>query len=248
MSSLRNDILVSPQDLFTQLSPTATTGPYQAYLPELGARAVTGDGREFRLASAGGTTLVNGTLQQSAAVVANHQNLTTATAAVGATQITVTLGATAATANQYSGGYVTINAGTGIGQTLQIASHPAADASATLVLTLADALVEATAVADSKACLFPNLYSAVIQCPTTRTGAPVGVPLINITTHYYGWLQVWGVVGCLNEGGTAVGLGLAPSGTTAGALATVAATTNQVASAMQAGVTTESRFVFLTIG
>ena len=99
--------MVTPQDLFSAVSNVATTAPYNAGTPQLGVRAVTGDGREFHYVQAGGTALVPGKLQQASAQVANHQNLTpTAATAVGDTSITVTLGGTAATANQYLGGWV----------------------------------------------------------------------------------------------------------------------------------------------
>lgn len=71
----------------------------------LGERAVTPDGRSFRYVKAGGTALVPGKLYQAPAEVTNHQNLApTDAVAIGATSLTVTLGATAATANQYAGG------------------------------------------------------------------------------------------------------------------------------------------------
>src|SRR5215213_6415091 len=104
----------------------------------LGTRMNDGLGNEYVYVKAGGTALVPGKLQQAPAEVTNHQNLTTAAAAIGATSITVTLGNTAATANQYAGGQAIITASTGLGYSYQIKSHPAADASATLVVTLED--------------------------------------------------------------------------------------------------------------
>lgn len=248
MSSLKPDIMINPCDLFTQISPTAGTVPYMTQIPELGVRSVTGDGREFRFQTAGVSNLVAGTLQQSPAIIANHQNLVSTTAAIGATSITVTLAGTAATANQYSGGYLIINAGTGKGQTLRIASNPAqTTTTGTLVLTLEDPFVIATLASDTKSSLYPNLYSGSVINPTTATGSPIGVPLFNITATYYGWIQVKGIASVLNDANTAVGLGLAPSTNTAGALFTATSTGNTVASALIAGVTTEYRQVNLAI-
>ena len=103
----------------------------------LGERAVTPDGRSFRYVKAGGTALVPGKLYQAPAEVTNHQNLApTDAVAIGATSLTVTLGATAATANQYAGGYVVITTGTGVGYQYRISSHPAAALNTTLTLTL----------------------------------------------------------------------------------------------------------------
>lgn len=248
---------------FTQTGATGPLGYGQTSTdPSLatmtGAKFTTSDGREFVLIQNGGTALASGRLIQGPVKIgANHTNLTTATAAIGATQITVTLGATAVTANQYAGGFAVINAGTGIGQTLRIASHPAADASASVVLTLEDALKVATAVADSKTTLELNPYgspngadvrtSGCVVCPTTLTGPIVGVtvgPIAASTTTVpsYGFIQTKGVVGCLNDANTAIGLDLMHSTNTAGAVMTYAvATSGRVGNSHVAGVTTEVR-------
>jgi hypothetical protein len=206
--------------------------------------AVIKDGSdEFVYVKAGASPLVAGTLKQGPAIVANHQNISVASAAsAGATSVTVTLGATAATANFYAGGYMIVNDVDGQGHTYQIASNPAANSAASMVVTLNEELEEALTTS-SQVCLIPNKYNGVIINPTTATNVPVGVGISDIPAEYYGWLQKRGPVACLNDGGTAVGLGLAPSGSVAGALATVAATTDQVAKALQAGVDTEYRAV-----
>jgi hypothetical protein len=236
MTQITGAMLISPQEVFNESSVQNT---------DLGQVARTPDGRCFRYVQAGSTALVAGKLQQAPAIVANHQNIAVAEAAsAGATTVTVTLGATAATANAYSNGYLVVNDGDGEGYTYQIKSHPAADASASLEVELYDELEEALTTS-SEVCLIPNKYNGVIVNPTTATNVPVGVAVKDITASYYGWIQTKGPVGCLNDSATGVGLGLAPSGSVAGALATVAATTNQVATALQAGVDTEYRTVDL---
>jgi hypothetical protein len=68
----------------------------------LGTKAQTIDGRIYRYALAGGTTLAAGLLNIAAADVDNHVNiLVQAIASIGDMQVSVTLGATAATADQY---------------------------------------------------------------------------------------------------------------------------------------------------
>lgn len=240
MSTLTSNPLSLPQALLTSSTTEEIT---------LGTKAVTSDGREFVYVKAGGTVLVAGTLQQASVRVANHANILVASAAaIGDVAITVTLGATAATANQYANGLMIVNDVDGQGFTYQIKSNPAADSAASLVVTLhdEDALLEALTTS-SQVTLVANPYNGVIQNPTTATAAPVGVALVDIAASSFGYLQTHGLVSCLNEGSTAIGLGLAPSGTDAGALATVAATTNQVASAAEAGVDTESNTVFLRL-
>lgn len=218
MSSLKPDIMVNPCDLFTALAPTAGTVPYMTQIPDLGVRAVTGDGREFRFITAGGVTLIPGTLLQASAQIANHQNLApTAVAAIGATSVTVTLGATAATVNQYSGGWALITVTPGQGYMYQISSHPAAALSTTLTLTLTDALIVALSTA-SRVDLIANPYNGVIINPTAASSCPVGAAVFGITNAYYGWIQTKGVTNLLADGAVTVGTSLVASNATAGAV------------------------------
>lgn len=217
-------------------------------LHELGAKVVTNDGRAFRYAKAGAADLVAGNLLQAPAIVANHQNMATSTQAAGDTTVTVTLGATAATANQYAGGFLTLNAGTGKGYSLRIKSHPAANSGATLVLTLEDPFQVATSSSDTKSCLIANPYSGVIQMPTTATSSAVGVATYIISAGQYGWIQVHGPVSVLSDASiAAVGLGLIPSTTTAGCVTVSTATGGNIGYALQAGVSAETRTHFITI-
>ena len=229
----------------------------------VGSKFETPDGREFVVVQNAGTALVAGNLIQGPAKIANHQNLATSTQAVGDKVITVTAGGTLITANQYAGGYILINASTGQGQFLKIASHPSATSSGTCLLTLEDALTVATVAATTKSCLSLNPYgssngtdfrtSGVVVCPTTLTGQVIGVtisPIVATTTTVlsYGLIQTRGPVACLNDANTAIGLDLMPSANTAGAVATyVAATSSRVGTATQAGVTTESRLITIQL-
>lgn len=224
-----------------------------------GARFVTADGREFVLVQNAGVALASGNLIQGPVTIgANHTNLATSTVAIGSATVTVTLGGTAITANQYQNGYVTFNAGTGIGQTLRIASHPAqTSTSGTVVLTLGDPVQVATLSSDTKSTLMLNPYgsqngvdvrtSGVVVCPTSLTGPIIGVTNLPIaastsTVPTYGFIQTKGVVGCLNDATTAIGLDLMHSANTAGAVATyVAATAGNIGNSYVAGVSTEVR-------
>jgi hypothetical protein len=223
-----------------------------------GARFDAADGREFVLVQNAGTALASGRLIQGPAEIANHKNLATSTQAIGSTSVTVTLGGTAVTANQYAGGYVVFNAGTGIGQTLKISSHPAqSSTSGTVVLSLEDVIQVATSSSDTKSTLVLPPYgsangatvatSGVIVCPTTLTGSIAGVTIHPIaastaTVPVYGLIQTKGLVGCLNDAGTAIGLDVMRSSNTAGAVMTyVVATSSRVGSSTVAGVTTEVR-------
>lgn len=230
-----------------------------------GASFDSADGRRFALVQNGGTALVSGVMVQSpASIGANHTGLTTATAAIGSTTITVTLGGTAVTANQYAGGYAVISAGTGIGQTLQILSHPAqTSTSGTVVLTLAEPLSVATAVSDSKTSLtLPQFGSStgatfttsgVVVCPTTLTGRVIGatiypIPASSSTVLSFGYIQTRGAVGVLNQGTTAIGLDLMPSASVAGAVCTyVVATKTRVGTATVAGEDGKTQLITLQL-
>ena len=209
MSQVTSDIQIAAGDLSLN---TASA------LHNLGERAVTPDGRSFRYCQAGASALVPGKLQQASAEVANHQNVTVATTAIAATSITVTLGNTAATANQYAGGWILISAGTGLGYQYKISSHPAAAGNATLVLTLEDPILVATLVSDSKADLIANPFKGVILNPASASSAPVGSGIFAITALYFGWIQVGGVANILNDGGSTVGTNVSASNATAGAV------------------------------
>lgn len=239
MSTLKPDLLVNSQDLFAQIANTSTTVPYTTQVPPLGARAVTGDGREFRLCQAGATALVIGTMQQSAAPQSNLVDVTAVAAAVGATSITLTISTgTAIAAGALSGGYfqtygTTANGG---GQNLQIASNTAVSASGTsITITLADPVITAITTSATVNILWPT-YASVIQVPTGITGTVAGLAVTSLPISYYGWLQVKGVANALIQGTPAINLGLVCSTTTAGALGVEAATTAQLAQNLKTGV------------
>lgn len=240
MSSLKPDIMVTPADLFAQTSNVSTTGPYMAQVPELGVRAVTGDGREFRFVQAGGSALIAGQLLQAPALNSNLQGVTGTAGAIGATTYTLTISTgSAITAGQFSGGYL-ISYGTvanGGGQCLRISTNTAVSASGTsITLTLEDP-IQIALTASATVSILPNPYLGVIQMPTSQTNQAVGVALgVNnnasgattngLTASYYGWVQVKGLSMALIQGTPAIATGLGASTSTAGAFAEVSGTTS----------------------
>lgn len=219
----------------------------------VGTRWDLADGREVILVStAAATTVAPGLLYQDAAIVPNHQDLTvTAYQAYSANgnvpaKVTVTLGATAATANQYAGGFLVVNDNAGEGQTLRIASHPAADSAGSLAVTLEEG-ASVTITTASQVCLIPAHGADIIINPTTITGAQVGVGLYTIAASSYGFLVSKGLTSALSAGAIGVGLGISASGSVAGAFAVAAATTARLGYASQAGVDTEYRTLFVDL-
>lgn len=218
----------------------------------VGTRFDTSDGRELILVQAGAVDVVSGKLYQDAAMVANHVNCAvTAYQAYSnngnvPAKVTITLGATAVTANQYAGGFVVVNDNAGEGQTLRIASHPAADASGSLVVTLEDAPVTAITTA-SEVTLVPAHGNGVIVAPTTLTGALCGVSLYPITAASYGFLVTKGITACLNDGALTIGSAVSPSNAVAGAVENAVVAQGLVGSAVYTGVDTEYRPILVNL-
>lgn len=232
---------VTSQDLYTYSAN-------QAHV--LGEKAFSPDGRTFRYVKAGAVALVPGNVLQSPAIVANHVNLTpTAASTAGDTTITVTLGATLATANQYAGGYIIVEKGTtGAGQSLLIKSHPAAALSATLVVTLEDA-VQVTTSGTVTMSLVANPYNGVIQSPvTTLTGTVVGVAVGAIPISNYGWICTRGITAVTADGAITVGtVAVAVPAAAAGAAKVMAATLHQVGVVCKTSIDTQQTPVFVTL-
>lgn len=217
---------------------------------DLGAQASGSDGSIYRYCKVGATALVAGKLYDGPAEIANHQNIAVASAAAaGATSVTVTLGATAATANQYSGGWLVVNDAAGEGFTYGINSNPAADASASLTLTLEDNTPIITALTtSSEVTLIPNQYNGVIIHAASETGVPVGVAMTNIVAASFGWLKTGGVAGVLQDASAAeVGKSVGASTTTDGSVTANDGTLKEVGTMLATGVSTEYNPVFLTI-
>jgi hypothetical protein len=258
-----SDFKSSPFSLFGVNGGVTSSDASLATL--VGVKFHSADSRVFTIIQNGGVALTAGKLVQGpVSIGANHTGLACATAAIGATQITVTLGGTAVTANQYAGGFAVVSAGTGIGQTLKILSHPAqTSTSGTVVLTLEDALSVATSVSDSKVSLTLNQYgspngatfatSGCVISPTTATGPTIGVtvypiPATTATVLSYGFIQTSGPVAVLNDSATAIGLDVMPSSSVAGAVVTYAvATRNRIGTATVAGENTKCQIINLQL-
>lgn len=230
MSSLRSDLLINPQDLFV------VNNNAQAEATNLGGKAVTGDGREFRFVTAGAVALVPGKLQQAPAEVTADQNLAIAAAAIGDMSI-VTTSTVTVTANQYAGGWVLISASTGVGYQYQIASHAAATAGV-LTLNLADP-IQVALTTSSKIDLVANPYGNVIVNPATATSMPIGVAVAATPIGYYGWVQTRGVANVLADGTVTVGTGVVASNATAGAVEALTGVQAPVGIAVTGIATTE---------
>jgi len=178
------------------------------------------DGRQFKYALNGGTAIAAGALTASKVMVANHDmDLVTAATTAGSQTVTVTLGNTATTLNQYSDGYLYTNDGTAEGHIYRIKSNPVASGNATCVITLDDndKIIDAL---DSTTLsgLLENPYNEVVISPTTVTCRTVGVTPTSLAASEYGYLQTKGLASVLVSGTVVAGEPLRVAGaTTAGA-------------------------------
>lgn len=214
----------------------------------IGTRRPLEDGRVFIYAKAGAANLTAGQLCVAPTVVANHVNCSVKEAvSTDEKEVTVTLGATAATANQYKNGFLVINDADGQGHQYKIRDHAAADASSDLEVRLYDAIKEALTTS-SEASLLKHPYDSVVISATDQADLAVGVPPIDVTAGYYFWMQTWGPCSCLADETLAIGSVLTIGTGTAGAVEVKDAVAEQeVGIANQAGVDTEYRQIFLTI-
>ena len=182
-----------------------------------GTRMVLPDGRVCYYGQTDGAQTA-GAICQSAVGVANHDmDLAVNTAAAGAKSLSVTVGGTAVTANQYADGYVYVNDGTGEGHIYKIRQHDAIDSSGSGAINLYDGDPIATGFAAATiGGLAKNPYKDFIVFPTTATGHPVGVAATDFDDDDYGWLQTWGPAAVLCDVAFVIGNHVRVSDNTAG--------------------------------
>ena len=182
-----------------------------------GTRMVLPDGRVYYYGQTDGAQTA-GAICQSAVGVANHDmDLATNTASAGDKSVTVTVGGTAATEDQYKDGYLYVNDGTGEGHIYKIRQHDAIDSSGSGAINLYDgdpilvAFAAATIVGLAK-----NPYKDFVVYPTTPTGHAVGVAATDFDDDDFGWLQTWGPAAVLCDVAFVIGNHVRVSDNTAG--------------------------------
>lgn len=214
----------------------------------LGQLRIMDDGRKFRYAKAG-EALVAGNLGLMCDAVANHIKLTATAAAVGATEVSVTIGGTALTANQYDDGYLQVYDGTAgtVGLQYRIVSHTTSAAGTeAITIYLAEPLKIALTASDTVS-LVPNPWSSVTEIASVAHGV-AGVAPIAVTNAYYYWAQTGGVACVFNTDATALG-SVAVTSATSGSFKTMAAYDSTVIgyTVGYAAVTAKYNPVFLTL-
>lgn len=212
----------------TYASTGLGTGGNKAY--PFGTALELQDGRLYRFAQAGATTLTIGTMQQGPANVANDQGRAgiVAGSAVGSRSIPITTGG-AVVANLYAEGYITSSvpnaAASDAGQVYPVDNHLAGTTATLYNLAAGHAIRVAAADTTTRFNLIGNPYKGVIKTiATTPTAGPVGVAVSaatgSATVPQFCWLQRRGIAAVLTEATTALVAGASASATfvTAGAI------------------------------
>jgi hypothetical protein len=237
--------LVAPRETFDQdfrdISSVKT-------MP-IGTYGETKDGRGYRYALAGGSTLDPGKLGVAATVNADATNKTVArTVAAGATEVIIDAGGAIA-ANVYNDGYLTINDATGEGISYLVAGHSVLGSSGELTVKLQEPLKVGLTIDVSEATLTQNPWSGVVISVADQADMPVGVPNVSITNAYYGWVQTKGVCAVLADETIGAGKAVVTGGSTVGAVEGKDTDDEypEIGIALVAGVDTEYREIYLKI-
>ena len=199
----------------------------------LGAIAMAENGDLYRYVYAGTTTdFVAGKLYVGIAQTDNHRDMTVAASnVIGDRVVTLDLGATAITANEYDEGFLFFNDNSPEGEWYKIKSHEVSDLSTECKFTLDRPLLTATTVDSSEATITRNPYRipAISQLITEKA---VGVPVCNWDVsayERYGWLKTRGPACVLiDANGTTVGYKVAISDATDGAVGATAGDQTEV--------------------
>ena len=171
-------------------------------------------------AQMGPTLGVAGKLYQSEAVTANWNSKTVDTArAVGATQISATLGGTATVVDEFDEGYVVIEGTAGYGHLYHIArawkagdSNAKAGTSAVQTVNLISGeSVQVALTTSTTLSFFKNKLDEVIIAPAPPTAAIAGLAMKAVTAGYYCWLQTNGPAAVLCDGTIVAGKGVRAS-------------------------------------
>lgn len=241
MANISGSALLSSEDLYT-INTTIPSGYY------LGQYVEGNDGKGFRFAKVGASTLVVGNLLQSSAVDTQFTNMAVPANAVGSTAVTVTNGTTTVAANDFDGGSLSIYTAPGLGEEYTILGHSTGTSGASLTLYLDRGLRTAWNTS-TKVNMRRSPWSGVVQgVGTTLTGTAVGVALVAGTIGTFCWVQTHGVGPALSDASSIlVGSAVMPSSSVAGAVGLATAGFPIVGQAMQAAATGHTIAVQLTI-
>jgi hypothetical protein len=197
------------------IDPRATSATEQY---TLGTELIKKD-QKWRYCKNGSGALPPGKLVQASLPIGTHTSLAPAVTAIGSLTVTISDigGAAGATANQYAGGFLQVEDGAGEGFMYRIASHPAAAANASLVITLEEGLKVAFD-ANTDIGLVANPWSGALVSANGLTSHLLGVSTSTVAANNYFWSQVSGPCSVLAQAALTVGLTVVRSNGAAGAV------------------------------
>jgi len=204
---------------------------------QLGTKGITPDGRVFRYAKNSSTEIPTARLTMMPDVTGDHENIVFQTAGViGDKTIKVTVATTSIVANEYVGGYVVINDGTGQGYTHLITKHGIGDG--TVEITIKPGLLLATDTSTTVQLIRNKFYGTLIT-DADLANTVLGITPRVVTASYYFWLQTGGVASCLLDATTkpVAGQPFTMGDVTSGAIEVVAAVTEHIVGQAMIGVT-----------
>ncbi len=238
--------------------------PYALYTDRrglaLGQLAMTSDGRQFRWANNGAVLLgVGKTLCGVAPVTAHVLQTATTAGVIGDATVTMTIGATAITVDQYRDGILAIELGTGFGYAYGLDRHTSYLASATTVaipFKRGVTLQAAVPTTSNTISFIASPYSSMVIFPaTTATTACTAVSVSPIpasgtppATPQFGWVQTKGLAAVLAIGTVVIGQNVGvPSGTAGGVLPIADDLTQVVGYVSHVATTTNHATVMLNL-
>lgn len=199
---------------------------------ELGAVGSVDNGDQWRYVGTGSSAVVANSLVVAGARVAAHQNIVVANGvAVGGRSLTVTLGATASTQDQYAQGYLEVVSGTGAGTVFSVSGNSATVASGVATVVLAQPATVALD-ATSHVNLVANDYANVQNSATASE--VLGVALTAIPANSWGWIKTRGEVLVTASAAVSQGAAIQQDTTNAGDVVTATSATYQVGQAKAA--------------
>jgi len=185
----------------------------------IGTLRITQDGRKFRYAKAGSNALAAGKVSVAADISSDVVNKNpAAAAAIGATQVTVTIGSSTIAENYFQGGYLQVNDSTGEGLQYEIDGSSAVSSGTSITISLCDPIMVALTTS-SEVTLVHSPYMATIES-ADEENMPAGIPPVAVTAAYYYWAQTGGMAVALQNAAAAVH-SMLTLGATAGSVAAI---------------------------
>jgi hypothetical protein len=231
---------------YTSVAPQDRLEMLQVSTIQPGSPVITTDGKTFRVVKFA-EAVTAGKMVQAPAILTDFEDLIVAAdVAVNATSISVTLGASGVTANQFEGATIVVTTDAGEGVHYTVESHNAADPAAVLVLKLEETVSIAMSGTLTAVTVLANPYVDVINAPTTLTNKLVGVAVTTAAAGDYGFVQTAGTASVLADGIVAANTAIYASTGVSGAIA-AAANGKVVGYTIQATVDTEYKAIDLSM-